>query len=57
MTSHARSLLEHVHRLAQVYHWNERDTLQLPLWRRIAYLALIESQEDAALLARTQQEL
>jgi hypothetical protein len=39
------------HRLASTYHWNETDIHRLSHRRRREYLALIETDEDAELLA------
>ncbi len=38
-----RTVIEDVHRLAASYHWPERDIMQLPVWRRSAYLALVSA--------------
>jgi hypothetical protein len=46
-----RSLLREVHALASTYHWSERDILALEIPRRHSYLALIEAEQDAALIA------
>lgn len=34
-----------------MYHWNEAEIFSLPLKRRLAYLLLLEEEQDAALLA------
>ncbi len=44
-------LLREVHVLAREYHWSERQILALPVTRRRAYLALIDTDRDAALYA------
>ena len=44
-------LLREVYRLARACHWRERDILSLSVGRRLAYLALLEEESDAALLA------
>ncbi|NVB37040.1 hypothetical protein G6O69_04305 [Pseudenhygromyxa sp. WMMC2535] len=47
----AARLRAEVHRLAATYHWSEPDIHRLSRARRLAYLALIEADEDADLLA------
>lgn len=44
-------LLHEVHVLAREYHWSERQILRLPVPKRRAYLAMIEAERDAALIA------
>jgi hypothetical protein len=44
-----RRILKDVHRLACLYHWSEPVILSLPVTRRLAYLRIIEAEEDAAL--------
>jgi hypothetical protein len=50
VTTHARRLLREVHELARAYHWSEADILRLDRRRRRRYLALLESDRDAALV-------
>jgi hypothetical protein len=40
-----QQLLMTVHRLASHYHWSEQAIFSVPHWRRLHYLALIESEE------------
>lgn len=51
LTGRARALLRHVHTLARTYHWTEPDVFSLPHRRRLQYLALLEEEQDALLLA------
>lgn len=51
MKAHARRLLREIHTLAREYHWAERDILALARSRRQSYLALIEAEHDAGLIA------
>lgn len=46
----SKRLLGEVHRIARVYHWAEQEILALPCPRRLAYLLLIEKEEDALML-------
>ncbi|HKQ29815.1 MAG TPA: hypothetical protein VJS66_00900 [Burkholderiales bacterium] len=39
LQSRQRRLLSDIHRLASAYHWSEAAILELPAWRRRAYLA------------------
>lgn len=39
-----KNLLYTIHSLAIFYHWNERDIVALPRWRRNYYLKLIENE-------------
>jgi hypothetical protein len=39
------ALLSTVHRLAGRYHWSEREIFDVPHWRRLHYLALIEREK------------
>ena len=48
----AASLRRQVHTLAALYHWSEAELLGLGYRRRRAYLALIEADADAELLAQ-----
>jgi len=41
LRSQQRRLIEHVHRLALHYHWNENEIVSLPHWRREKYLSRI----------------
>lgn len=49
MMLRARRVLHDVHRLACVYHWGEREILEMPIERRLAYLRIISMEEDARL--------
>jgi hypothetical protein len=51
MSGHARRLWRDVHVLARTYHWEEGTILALPRPRRCDYLALIEADQLAALVA------
>jgi hypothetical protein len=48
--AHSRMLLNDVHTLARAYHWSERDILQLPIGRRLAYLDRIDADRTGALV-------
>jgi hypothetical protein len=50
MSQRSRHLLRHVHELASRYHWSEAELLSMPLPRRQAYLELIDTERDRALL-------
>lgn len=41
-----KQLLETIHRLASRYHWNEREIVAIPAWRRDYYLSLIDREEQ-----------
>ena len=47
----ARNLLHEVHALARSYHWTEPTVFHLSCARRLAYLALLEEEQDSVLLA------
>src|SRR5262249_7519714 len=51
LTRRGRHMLRHIHTLATRYHWSEEAILRLPTERRLAFLALIEADDDQALLA------
>jgi hypothetical protein len=40
-----------VHLLARAYHWSEYEIFSLPVKRRLAYLLLLEEEQDSGLLA------
>lgn len=48
------ALFRDVHRLAQLYHWEEAGILRMSPARRQRYLRLIERDEHAALLSGIQ---
>jgi hypothetical protein len=39
-------LLASVHRLAERYHWSEQEIFSVPYWRRVHYLALLDSEQN-----------
>jgi hypothetical protein len=49
MTQRSRRILHEVHRLACLYHWSEPVILSLPITRRLAYLRILQAEEDSAL--------
>jgi hypothetical protein len=49
MKRRGRKVLRDVHRIATRYHWTEEAILRLSTTRRLAYLALIDADDDQAL--------